>query len=341
MTEMMTIGVIGGGFGKRVLMPVCLKHPQLSVKWIATKQHLSAGVPLGVKATLRWEDIAEDPEVHAVVIATPHDLHARQVNALLTAGKHILCEKPLALSAEEAFALAKRCEQARLVGMMDYSFRFIPQRSLFQSLIVNGLVGHLELLRLTFFRDDFERWPSQWYYDRRRGGGALITTGSHLIDSIHWLTQSDVRWVNAIISMKDDTDVGFSVMMETESGCICVVDVSHRIPGSGKHTIEAYGESGSLFLTADGQVIKVRGGGVQAFTPAEQHRFGFGERLWDGDPRLQPTACVVDLFIQGILKPSITVPMNFWTATKNQVVIDAIWTSHLKKGRVTVTKLNH
>lgn len=340
MTEKITtIGIIGGGFGKRVLLPVCLQHPLLSVKWLAVRRNFPNDVPADLSVTLRWEDIIEDAEVQAVAIATPHDLHAEQVRACLAADKHVLCEKPLALSAQEARDLAEQCDRAKRVGVVDYSFRYIPQRSLFHSLIVRGLIGRPQLLRMSFFRNDFERWPSQWYYERQRGGGALIATGSHLVDSVHWLTQSTIRWVNAVVRPENNIDVGFSMMMETESGCTCAIDVSHCIPGPGKHTIEAYGENGSLFLDAEERVVKLEGNNVQVFSPEERHRFGFGNQPWEDESRLQPTAKVVDLLVQKILNPLSDNPIDFWTATRNQSVIEAIQISYRERRRVQVQKL--
>lgn len=336
-----TIGIIGGGFGKRVILPVCLRHPRLQTKWLATRRTVPANIPTSIKITHRWQDIVEDPKVHAVIIATPHDMHAEQVRVSLATSKHVLCEKPLALGAKEAILLAKQREKTQLVGMMDYSFRFIPERRLFQELVTSGLIGNLRLLRLSFFRDDFERWPSRWYYDNSRGGGALISTGSHLVDAVHWLTQSDVHWVNAVIFWEGLIDVGFSAMLETKSGCICSIEVSHRIPGSGKHTIEAHGQNGSLLLESNGKVVKVKNGKVQEFTIKDRHRLGFGNDLWNDEPRLQPVARVIDKFVSHIISPSAVIPMSLWTAARNQAVIEAIRVSHREKKRIKITFPHH
>ena len=341
MSDKISIGIIGGGFGKRVLLPVCFQHPRLSVRWLATKHSLSTDVPTAVQTTLQWEAILLDPEVKAIVIATPHALHAEQGRASLAAGKHVLCEKPLALNASEAFELAKQCAKERLVGAVNYSLRFVPSRALFQSLIEDDVIGPLQSLRLSFFRNDFDRWPSAWYYEQKQGGGVLLATGSHLIDAVCWLTQSEIRWVDSVVSMEANIDVGFSVMMETDSDCLCFIEVSHRIPGAGNHTIEAHGTNGSLLLNAEGQVVLIRAGHTQRYDLTSRHHMGFGENPWEGDPRLQPTARAVDLFVNRILSSSAPLPIDFWTAAKNQAVIDAIRTSHLKRRRVDIKKLDH
>lgn len=341
MPKKISLGIIGGGFGKRVLLPVCLQHPKLLVKWLATRHQPATGVPTSVQKTLQWEEIISDSEVDAVVIATPHDQHVEQIKACLLAGKHVLCEKPLALNATNAISLAKLCEEKGLVGMLDYSFRFIPSRALFQSVLEEGVIGSLRLLRLSFFRDDFNSWPNKWYYQRQHGGGAILSTGSHLIDAVHWLTKSKIKWVNAVVSTKEDIDVECSATMATDSGCICTVEISHRIPGAGKHVIEAQGTEGSLTLNANSQVIRVQTNHVQQYTPMPSHLRGFGESLWDGEPRLQPTARVVDLFVDHVLRSSATSPISFWTAATNQTVLDAIWISHSTGQRVAVQTLDH
>lgn len=341
MPEKISVGIIGGGFGRRILLPVFLKHPALSVKWLATNHDLPVGsVPSTVKETSQWEELLNDSEVGVIAIATPHSLHAQQVKASLAAGKHVFCEKPLALNTSEAFELAKQCTEVGLVGVVNYNFRFIPSRALFQSLIENGVIGPLRSLQLSFFRDDFDRWPSGWYYDRKQGGGALLATGSHLIDAVRWLTQSEIKWVDSSISMEANIDVGFSVTMETDSSCLCSIDVSHRISGIGKHIIEAHGADGSLLLDAEGQVIFTRAEYTCRYYPTASHLTGFGENPWEGDPRLQPTARTVDLFVNHIVHSSVVLPIDFLIAAKNQAVIDAIWTSHLEQRRAVVEKLD-
>lgn len=336
MQKKITVGIVGGGYGKRVLLPVCLQHPRINVKWIATKHDSPIDIPVNLHKTIDWHDILSDSDIEAVLISTPHDIHAEQIEACLNAGKNVLSEKPLALNASDAIRLAELCDKTSLVGAINYNFRFIPQRHSFQSLLINGEIGSLKSLRLCFFRNDFDNWPSQWYYERKRGGGALLSTGSHLIDAIHWLTQSNICSINSSIEIENDIDVGFSTMMETDSGCTCFIEVSHRIPGAGKHTIEAHGDKGSLYLSNVGQILKVYSGNTHIYDEGLNTQMNSDKNIWKDNPRFLPTYKVIDLFVDRIFNISSFLEFDFWMAVKNQIVLDKILESHNTQSKVHI-----
>src|SRR6478735_5565538 len=80
----------------------------------------------GVRFTTNWNDVLSDPEVDAVILCTPHSLHVRQVLDVASSGKHVFCEKPLALSRSDALSAVEACRQAGVVLGIGHERRFEP-----------------------------------------------------------------------------------------------------------------------------------------------------------------------------------------------------------------------
>lgn len=328
--------IVGGGFGKRVLLPVCEQHPNLRVNSLVVKENIPEDVP---KHVLVFTDLAEalkETEAELILIASPHALHEYQVDVALEAGKHVLCEKPLATNFRAAYTLQQKCTKLGLIGGVDYSFRFIPARAHFTNLVRSGTIGVLRFLYLSFFRDDFDRWPSKWYYDCNQGGGMLLATGSHLVDSACLLLNRQIVSLEAAIYEHSGIDTGFMVTLEAEGGAVCVIAVSHQIPGQGKHLIEAHGIDGSIFLNQDGAIVKVEHGELNQCPVPSTCFTGFQGKKWSGNPRLQPAARVVDEVVSAILESKPLVSLNFEAGVENQKILDAAREAHRTKRRVSL-----
>jgi len=147
------------------------------------------------RTTTRWEDLAEDPDVDAVIVGTPNALHAPQALAAFERGLAVFCQKPLALSAGEARQMVAAARQAdRLLGV-DYSYRFTLGAQEMRRAIAAGELGRVVALE-TVFHNAYG--PDRaWFRDPAlAGGGALLDLGVHLIDLALWLTEA--RAVEAV-----------------------------------------------------------------------------------------------------------------------------------------------
>jgi len=336
--KIVSVCIVGGGFGKRVLFPVCEQHPRLQVTSVVVNRNIPADIQKSVPVFTDFETALQESESDLVVIASPHNIHEQQVRVALEAGKHVLCEKPLALHHGAAFALSAKCTDLGLIGAVDYSFRFIPARAYLADLVHAGEIGAMKIANLSFFRNDFSSWPSRWYYDRQQGGGMLSLTGSHLIDSARLLLASPIVQLSARIFESDGIDTGFAITMEAGDGAVCNIAVSHQIPGHGKHMLEVHGTEGSLCLREDGLIVKVVNGELFPQPIPESYFIGFGGQKWNGNPRLQPTACVIDVVVSAILTSTPLKALSFTVAAENQKLLDAAWESHRTRRGVSINE---
>ncbi|QPL92385.1 Gfo/Idh/MocA family protein [Streptomyces clavuligerus] len=151
-----------------------------------------------------WRALVTRDDVHLVDICTPGDLHAEIAVAALDAGKHVLCEKPLANSvaqAEEMCAAAARARRRGTVAMVGFNYRRIPAVAHARRLIAEGHVGTLRHLRFTYLQD----WlvdpgaPLTWRLQREHAGsGALGDLGAHIVDLAQYLSGERITEVSAL-----------------------------------------------------------------------------------------------------------------------------------------------
>jgi predicted dehydrogenase len=151
-----------------------------------------------------WRALIARDDIDLVDICTPGNLHAEIAVAALEAGKHVLCEKPLANTVAEAEAMTAAAEAARARGayaMCGYTYRRTPALALARHLVEEGRLGAIRHVRAQYLQD----WlsdpdsPMTWRLDRSKAGsGALGDIGSHLIDTAQWLTGEAITGVSAI-----------------------------------------------------------------------------------------------------------------------------------------------
>ncbi len=151
-----------------------------------------------------WRALVARDDIDVIDICTPGNLHAEIAVAALEAGKHVLCEKPLANSVAEAEQMAAAAERAAAAGvyaMCGFTYRRTPALALAKKLIDDGALGVIRQVRAQYLQD----WltdpdtPMTWRMDARlAGSGALGDTGSHLIDATQWLTGQAITGVSAL-----------------------------------------------------------------------------------------------------------------------------------------------
>lgn len=152
-----------------------------------------------------WRALIARDDVGLVDICTPGDMHAEIAIAALAEGKHVLCEKPLANSVDEAEKMAKAAERARADGvraMVGFTYRRVPALALARRLVRDGRIGTLRHVRAQYLQD----WltdpaaPYSWRLDATRAGsGALGDIGAHVIDLTQFLTDEHITGVNAAL----------------------------------------------------------------------------------------------------------------------------------------------
>jgi predicted dehydrogenase len=152
------------------------------------------------RGTGDWRRVIDDPDIQLVDIATPNDKHPEIAIAAAEAGKHVLCEKPLARTAEEARAMRDAVEKAGVVNMVAFNYRRTPAVALAKKLIDEGAIGAVRNFRGTYLQDwsNDPDLPLSWRFERSiAGSGALGDIATHVIDFARYLV-GEIEAVNAM-----------------------------------------------------------------------------------------------------------------------------------------------
>ncbi len=178
-------GILGcAGIAERAFIPAVLKSRNGVLAAIASRDHARAADCARRFGFLRshrtYQELVEDPAIDAVYNPLPNDLHAEWSIRAMRAGKHVLCEKPLALNAAEARAMIQAAEENGVLLMEGFMYKFHPQIGKTLELIGAGTIGAVRSVHSSFtFR--FERDGSDYRWFPAHGGGALYDVGCYTI----------------------------------------------------------------------------------------------------------------------------------------------------------------
>ncbi|HEV7975630.1 Gfo/Idh/MocA family oxidoreductase [Amycolatopsis sp.] len=151
-----------------------------------------------------WKQLIGREDIGLVDICTPGDTHAEIAIAALAAGKHVLCEKPLANTVDEAVAMVDAAEKARVKGvrsMVAFNYRRVPALALARKLIADGKLGTIRHVRAQYLQDWIvdPEFPLVWRLDKEKAGsGALGDIGAHIIDLAQFVTGSRITGVSGL-----------------------------------------------------------------------------------------------------------------------------------------------
>jgi predicted dehydrogenase len=156
----------------------------------------AAAEALGLpRAYASLEELAADASVQVVHLCTPNHLHFQEASQLLRAGKHVLCEKPLALDSRESAALVSLTKELNMVGGVAYNLRYYPLSQEARALIKRGAIGQVRLVHGSFLQD-WLLFPTDWNWrlESKLGGElrAVSDIGTHWLDLLMWITGSNV-----------------------------------------------------------------------------------------------------------------------------------------------------
>ncbi|WP_425280568.1 Gfo/Idh/MocA family protein [Micromonospora taraxaci] len=154
--------------------------------------------------TTDWRDLINRDDIDVIDVCTPGDSHAEIALAALAAGKHVLCEKPLANTVEEARAMTAAAEVARAAGvrsMCGFNYRRVPAVTMMRQLVADGRLGVIRHVRATYLQDWIvdPQFPLVWRLQKdRAGSGALGDIGAHIIDLTQFVTGQRISGVSAV-----------------------------------------------------------------------------------------------------------------------------------------------
>jgi predicted dehydrogenase len=272
----MRVGVIGTGFGERVVAGA-FEATGCEVTDVVTARDSAA-----VAALCR-------SELDLVSVHSPPFLHGEHVAMAIAAGRAVLCDKPFGRSLDEAETMARQAEEAGVVNLVNFEFRYQPARQTMNQLMTSGAIGRPEHLAYTACNSG-SRVPLRpwgWLFDRSLGGGWIGAFGSHAVDLIRWLlgevSQAGASTWTTITERPDrdgamvrcDAEDGFTGWARLESGATATVDTSFAAGVTTPARITVTGSEGSVENVGDVKVVLRRPG-------EEPRHFEFDRPVGDG-----------------------------------------------------------
>jgi len=215
--------------------------------------------------TTRWEDVASDPKLQLVDIATPNHMHLAPAIAALEAGKHVACEKPLAATLTEARQLRDAAKKAkRSKTFVWFNYRRCPAVALARQLVDQGKLGEIRHVRATYLQSwGGPETPLTWRFQKKlAGSGAHGDLNAHIVDMARFLTGDEIHEVHGAVSRtfvqertipgtdkkgKSDVDDAVLFVASFKGGATASFEASRLATGHlNANTIELNGELGSL-----------------------------------------------------------------------------------------------
>lgn len=215
-------------------------------------------------------DLIKDPGVDAVVVATPTPLHAKIALEAVRAGKHVLCEMPLAPSLEEADELIEAAKQKGVYLLPGLTFRFTPSFVKVKEMIGQGAIGQPTAIvyrEVIPAKDLAEHWPpGSWMWKMEESGGPLFNLSVWSIDLVRWLAESEVEealWaVNYTVLEKLGGTLGYdaSVTLKMANGIVATLQYSGTVaPSASSNWLEVVGDSTSVLNASGNETVTLHG----------------------------------------------------------------------------------
>jgi predicted dehydrogenase len=284
MSSKVGIGILGTGFARRVQIPAfraCENAWVVSVASGSAEHAQEATDEFGIgHFSADWRETVTHPEVDLVVITTPPVLHREMALFAVENGRHVLCEKPMAMNAAEAEEMTAAAKGKPLLTLIDHEMRFQPGWLTARDLLRKGEIGKVRHAKWIFqapHRGDPDL-PWTWWSDVSAGGGALGAIASHIIDSLHWFLDTDISSIfcqlhTTIKERRDEAGKMRAVTSDDESNMLLrfadgpltadatgLISVSMVEGPKYENSLYLYGTGGAMRILATGHVFLAKPG---------------------------------------------------------------------------------
>lgn len=336
------VGVIGcGSIARHRHLPEYAANPNVELVAVCdnnAERALEIGEKYGVPSYTSFVELLRDAEVDAVSVCTPNYLHAPISNAALLAGVHVLCEKPMATSKEEAESMIETAAKSGKKLMIAHNQRFVASHQKARQLIQSGEVGKIYSFRTAFGHGGPEGWSVEgkegWFFQKDKAFvGAMGDLGVHKTDLLRYLLGEEIVEVGAFVETSakefatvDDTAV---CVLKTESGTIGTLAASWSYVSKEDNSTIIYGENAILRLEDDptnSLVVQYKNGDVV------NYQLG---KIQSNDEGGQSSSHVIDQFVDAVLNDK-DVPISGEEGMKSLGVILAALESNETKQIVRV-----
>lgn len=336
------VGVIGcGSIARHRHLPEYAANPNVELVAVCdnnAERALEIGEKYGVPSYTSFVELLRNAEVDAVSVCTPNYLHAPISNAALLAGVHVLCEKPMATSEEEAKSMIETAKNSGKKLMIAHNQRFVASHQKARQLIQSGEVGKIYSFRTAFGHGGPEGWSVEgkegWFFQKDKAFvGAMGDLGVHKTDLLRYILGEEIVEVGAFVETSakefatvDDTAV---CVLKTESGTIGTLAASWSYVSKEDNSTIIYGENAILRLEDDPNnslVVQYKNGDVV------NYQLG---KIQSNDEGGQSSSHVIDQFVDAVLNDK-EVPVSGEEGMKSLGVILAALESNETKQIVRV-----
>lgn len=269
----MKVAIIGAGFGKYAVAPVFEK---LGMETLVVTPRDEAAVA---------QAIASDADL--VSVHSPPFLHVRHVMAALAEGKHVLCDKPFGVSGAEARAMRDAAVKAGVLHFANLEMRNKPVRARILELVRGGAIGAPKHLSWTFLSNGFRGGTHGWVHEAAMGGGWINAYGSHLIDFMRGLFDSEVADCGGVsridwVTRKDRDGVereataedGYSAWFVMANGATVAHDTGYCAPVPLPSRVTVTGTQGAIEVINDTKLSISSAVNIDGLDAAERIRRG-------------------------------------------------------------------
>ena len=261
------IGIIGCGKIAQVRhLPEYDEHPEAKI-WglfdINQQRAQELAQQYGAKAYESYEAMLADPEIDAVSVCAANFAHAEISVAALNAGKHVLCEKPMAVTLSECEAMVEAAKKNGKYLMIGHNQRLAKAHTTARQLIGEGLIGRIVTFRTTFGHGGPETWSvdpgkNVWFFDKSKAAmGAMADLGIHKTDLIHYLTgERVIRTTARVVTL--DKRYANGELIGVDDNSVCIYELTGGIMGTMTASWTHYGaEDNSTVLYGTKGIMKI------------------------------------------------------------------------------------
>lgn len=243
------IGIAGLGRAFSIMQPA-LASPKLEIVAGADPRAEARALfarEYGATSHATVEALCADPAVEAIYVSTPHGLHRANVEAAAAHRKHVLVEKPMALTLDDCRAMIKAVREAGVVMVVGHSHSFDGPVRRAREIIASGAVGELKMITSAYFTDFLYRPRRREELDTSQGGGVVYNQAPHQVDVARLLGGGRVKSVRANLGRWDDarpTEGAYQALLTFESGATASLTYSGYAHFDGDELVDWVSEGG-------------------------------------------------------------------------------------------------
>ena len=264
MNKKINIGIIGTGFARLTQIPAFMDCDGAEVVSIASASLENAentAKEFGIEHfTNDWKETVKREDIDLISITTPPNLHHEMTLFAIEHGKHILCEKPMAMNFAEAEDMTNKANEKGLMALIDHELRFLNGRRKAYEMIRKGKIG-----KVVHFKQMFRNAsrgttdiPWNWWSDINTGGGALGAIGSHAIDTFQWFLGTEI----------------------TDVFCLLDTNIKERIDKDGnKREVTSDDEANMILQFADSD-LTLNASGTAALSVVEAGKYDYNCKIF-------------------------------------------------------------